>query len=91
MEKVKKMKILQMNGEPVLFWTQPNGSGWKHEAVKYVVYHFAQGEKIDISDGSHIQEITSNNFHKIRKSGGTYVVTALDRMSNESKPVKIKR
>ncbi len=90
-KKVKKMKILQMNGEPVLFWTQPNGSGWKHEAVKYVVYHFAQGEKIDISDGSHIQEITSNNFHKIRKSGGTYVVTALDRLSNESKPVKIKR
>ncbi len=90
-KKPRKLKVLQMQGDPVLFWTEPSGKGWKHEAVQYVVYHFAPGEKVNIGDPSHIVEITSNTFHKIRKAGGTYAVTALDRLSNESKPAKLKR
>ena len=88
--KVRKMKVMQMEGRPVLFWTAPKGSGWKQEAVRYVVYYFSPGEKVNIDDPSHIVEITPNTFHKITRNGGTYVVTALDRLSNESKAKKKK-
>ena len=87
----KKLKPLRMSEDYVLFWTQPSGSGWKDEAYKYVVYRFNSGEKVNLSDPSKIVAITRNNFYKLPyKDGKTkyiYVVTALDRMNNESKGV----
>ena len=83
-----------MNGEPVLFWTQPNGSGWKHEAVKYVVYCFANGERINLEDASKIVAITDKTYYPLPYNDGSakcvYVVTALNRIQNESKPAKTK-
>ena len=76
----------------VLFWTAPKGKGWKDEAVKYVVYRFKQGEKINTADPSKIVAITQQTFLKLPYDQGkqkfTYVVTALDRMQNESKAKK---
>lgn len=93
-KKVRKMKILNMGGRPVLFWKAPKGKGWKNEAVKYVVYKFVGGERDDISNPSHIVAVTTDEFYEIPASDiqpgvkVSYVVTALDRMSNESKPRK---
>ncbi len=93
---VKKLKILYMDGQPVLFWQAPKGSGWKNEAVKYVVYRFEKGEKMNIEDPSKIVSTTTDEFYKIPNTRNKYgkkyyfAVTALDRMSNESKPQKKK-
>jgi len=92
--KVKNMKVLAMGDGNVLFWKAPKGKNWKNAAVKFVVYKFEKGEKIDLTDPSKIVCITSDEFYKIpeNRSGLNgkcyYVVTALDRLSNESKPKK---
>lgn len=93
-KKVRKVKPVWTEDGYVLFWTAPKGKGWKNEAVKYVVYCFKKGEKVDISDPSKIVAITSNTFYKMNYINGskkhTFVVTALDRMHNESKMKKKK-
>lgn len=88
-KKVRKMKVINTEDGPVLFWTAPKGKGWKDEAVKYVVYRFGQGEQVNTNDPSKIVAITNNTFYNIKENGrAVYVVTALDRMSNESKGKK---
>ena len=92
-KKVRNLKLMSIDGDKILFWTKPKGNGWKEEAVKYVVYEFNANEKIDLEDASKIIGITNEQFFKIRKKGEVrkmFIVTALDRMANESKPKKIK-
>ena len=90
----RKLKVVTMDdGERVLCWKAPRGKGWKNEATRYVVYRFAHGEKVDISDASKIVKITSDCLYIIpsgQQGRYTYVVTALDRMQNESKGKKTK-
>ena len=90
--KPRKVKPIWMADGYVLFWTAPSGKKWDDMATRYVVYRFEDGEKIDIDDPSKILTITPNTFYKLPYVNGrqkyTYVVTALDRMQNESKPVK---
>ena len=92
--KPKKVKPVWTEDGLVLFWTAPKGKKWNDVARKYVVYRFAPGESVDINDPSNIVEVTGNTFLKLPYVDGsaryTYVVTALDRMSNESKGVKKK-
>ncbi len=87
-KKPRKLKTLDTEDGLVLFWTAPKGNGWKDEAVKYVVYRFGADEKINLSDPSKIVSVTSKQHYKLPYKDGstryTYVVTALDRMSNES-------
>ncbi len=60
-------------------------------AVQYVVYRFDSKETVNIDDPSHIVAITRDNFYKLPYENGKtkyrYVVTALDRLHNESKIV----
>ena len=60
----------------------------------YVIYCFPKGHKIDINSSTYIFAVTSETMYKLPYNFGnekyTYVVTALDRLQNESKPVKIK-
>lgn len=76
----------------ILFWTAPTAKAWGDEAARYVVYRFTKGEKVNLNDPSKIVTITTNTFYKLPYNDGTlrytYIVTALDRMSNESKPAK---
>lgn len=90
--KPSKLKIIAMGSKVVLFWTAPKGNSWKDKAEKYVVYAFDKGEKIDIMKASKILTVTSNSFVELNESliGKTLVVTALDRMGNESKGAKKK-
>ena len=78
----------------ILFWTAPKGKGWKDEAVKYVVYRIAKGERFDIYNPNNIVAITTDTYYKLPYHNGsekyTYAVTALGRMQNESKPAKTK-
>jgi uncharacterized lipoprotein YddW (UPF0748 family) len=92
--KPRKVKSVKTNDGRVLFWTAPRGKHWYNKATTYVVYRFAKGEKVSIDDPSHIVAITTNTFYKLPYINGqnkyTYIVTALDRLQNESKPVKKK-
>lgn len=51
-------------------------------------------KKVNIDDASHIVAVTRNNFYKLPYKDGKnkyrYVVTALDRLHNESKSVSKK-
>lgn len=96
--KPKKLKALSADDGVYLTWKAPKGNGWKDEAAKYVVYQFDASEPLNVDDASHIITITDKNAIKVLRpqSAGKYVfvVTALDRMGNESgivkKKVKIK-
>ena len=92
--KVKKLQPVLMDNEYVLFWTAPKYKYEMDRAVRYVVYRFKKGEKVNLEDPSHIVTVTSNTFYTLPYQGGkqdfTYIVTALDHLSNESKAVKKK-
>ena len=93
-KKPRKVKTAMTDDGFMLFWTAPKGSGWKDKAVKYVVYRFGQDEKVNLSDPSKIVSVTSRTYYKLPYTDGktkyVYVVTALDRMSNESHGVVAK-
>ena len=90
-KKPRKVKTLMTEDGYMLFWTAPKGSGWKDKAVKYVVYRFEKDEEVNLSDPSKIVSITANTWYRMPYNDGSskykYVVTALDRMSNESSGV----
>lgn len=90
----RKLKAVRMDdGEHVLFWMPPKGKGWQDEAASYVVYRFEKGEPINIDDPSKIVKVTTDCLYMIpagQHGRYTYVVTALDRMQNESKIAKKK-
>lgn len=92
--KVKKVKMVWTYEGPVLFWTAPKAKDEMDRAVQYVVYRFDKKEKVNLDDASHIVAITRDNFYLLPyKDGKTkyrYVVTALDRLHNESKGAKKK-
>lgn len=92
--KVKRLKGVWTNDGYMLFWTAPHSRHWAEQPYYYVVYKFAKDEKIDISDPSHIVDITHDTFVKLPYDSGKqkfcYVVTALNRIQNESRPAKKK-
>lgn len=92
--KVRKLKVFNMGQQQVLMWTAPKWKTWGDEATKYVVYCFKRGEDINTDDPSHIVAITTDCFYEIptmlAEGRYVYVVTALDRLQNESKGVKKK-
>ena len=89
--KVRKMKPVWTEYGYILFWTAPKYKEEMNRAVQYVVYRFNDKEKVNIDDPSHIVAITRDNFYKLPYEDGKtkyrYVVTALDRLHNESKSV----
>lgn len=93
-KKPRKLMVVNVNGERMLFWTAPKGKAWNDVAAKYVVYRFNTDELINLNDPSKIVTVTYDNFCKLPyiegKTKAVYVVTALDRMSNESKGKKKK-
>jgi hypothetical protein len=86
--KVRKVSPVWTADGYLLFWTAPKAKTEMDKAVRYVVYRFDKGEKVDLEDASHIVTITADNYYKLPyddgKSSYRYVVTALDRLHNES-------
>ena len=75
----------------MLVWITTNKEDTKEmdKAVNYVVYRFAKGEKVNLNKAA----ITPNTYYNRPKGESgkfTYVVTALDRLHNESKGKKVK-
>ncbi|MDE5677142.1 family 10 glycosylhydrolase [Phocaeicola sp.] len=87
--KVKKLKMVWTGDGPVLFWTAPKAKDEMDKAVQYVVYRFDKNEKTNLEDASRIVTITRDTFYPLPYRDGKtqcrYVVTALDRLHNESK------
>jgi uncharacterized lipoprotein YddW (UPF0748 family) len=92
--KVKSLKVSWTSDGPVLFWTAPKAKNEMDRATRYVVYRFAAGEKLNIHDASHIVEITGETHYTLPYTDGktkyVYVVTAVDRLHNESGVAKTK-
>ena len=90
--KVSKLKAVWTADGYMLFWTAPKASDEMNKARWYAVYRFAQGERIDTDNPSHLIAITQDTHHPLPYADGsrkyTYVVTALDRTHNESKSKK---
>ena len=93
-KKVKKVKAMWIERDNVLFWTPTEGRTWDTTPAKYAVYAFRKGEKTDFNNPANIVAITSDTFVKLPYTDGktkyTLYVTALNRIDNESKPVKKK-
>jgi hypothetical protein len=89
---VKKLTPIWTEDGYILFWTPSDGKHWDSKSEKYVIYRFAAKEKVNINDPSKIVAITDQFFYKLPYERGTekytYVVTALNRIQNESKPAK---
>ena len=90
--KPKSVKPVWTSDGQILFWKKPKGNNWNDQVTKFVVYRFENGEKVDIDDPTKIVAITSETMLPLPYINGktkyTYVVTALDRMNNESKIAK---
>ena len=91
-KKPRKVKPVWTSDGYILFWTEPRGKDWDDVATKYVVYRFNKGERVNLDNPSKIVAITSETMYKLPYVDGKtkyrYVVTALDRMNNESKAKK---
>lgn len=91
-KKPRKVKAVWTNDGYILFWTAPRGKAWNEVATKYVVYRFNNKERVNLEDASKIVTITTNTLYKLPYVDGTtkykYVVTALNRIDNESKAKK---
>ena len=76
----------------MLFWQKPKAKHWGDEASRFVVYRFGAGEKVNLDDPSKIATVTDKMHYRLPYVDGgtkyTYVVTALDRVGNESKGKK---
>ena len=88
-EKVRKVKPVWTADGYILFWKAPKAKQEMDKAIQYVIYRFAKKEKVNLNDPSKIIAITREPWYKLPyKNGKTkwrYVITALDRLQNESK------
>ncbi len=96
---VENIRLSNSDGKVFLSWTPPHSDSKNQketDAVKFMVYQFFPGEKIDLEDSQAIISMTpltrvligDDDDKSIRKC--TYVVTSVDRMNRESEPARIK-
>lgn len=91
---VQNLRIAQTDGATRLVWdiAPQDPRTPRKTPMRYVVYRFPLGERRDISRASMIVAITGEPSFQLRDSDlelpYTYVVTAVDRYHNESKPCK---
>lgn len=81
-----------VGGEVVLNWQAPKFKDEMNRPVQYVVYMFAADEKVNTKRADRILTITRTPSIRITPSmeNSTLVITALDRLHNESKCLKVK-
>ena len=86
--------VLMDDGTRHLFWTAPKAKQPQDEARLYAVYVFPKGMKVNLDNAAQIIAVTPDTHIQLPYSTGQtqwiYVVTALDRLQNESKGVKKK-
>lgn len=90
---VKSLKFKWTPDGPFLFWKTAKSKNWDDETNRYVVYRFEEGEKVNLDNASKILAVSYDSSFKlpyVKEKKYTYVVTALDRVGNESKGKKKK-
>lgn len=92
--KVKKMKVKDMPDGRYLFWQAGKSRDWTDTPTAYAVYRFPKGAPQNLDDSSALQGITRFPLWKLPE-GETgiqyyYIVTALNRIQNESAGAKKK-
>lgn len=90
---VRKPAVITTSDGPVLCWTTSSFVGEADRPVRYIVYRFDRNEKVYLDDPAHIVGTTAGTFFPLHRETGTnrytYVITALDRLQNESKGMKV--
>src|SRR5690606_39583590 len=86
-------RAIANNAAVILHWEPPVAAPDGDQAYGYVIYRFNQGETIDLNNPQYILHISYDNAQlsyadNLVRSGAkyTYVVTAIDRLKNESLP-----
>ena len=90
---VKSLKMEWTAQGPMLIWKAPKASRrkWGDVATRFAIYRFEKGAKVDLRDVSALQAVVYGTSYKlpyVKNRKYTYVVTALDRVGNESKGKK---
>lgn len=87
----KPKKLALVDGK-ALVWKAPKYKKEMDRARQYVVYGFKDREKVNLNSSRHILAVTSDECYLLPDNAKyvTYCVTALDRLHNESKAVKVK-
>lgn len=84
----EKLKIRSKHHHNYLKWKAPNFTSDMDSAAYYVVYRFNKGDIIDIEAANKIITVTKNTFFTdtltVKHTAYNYVVTAVDRLHNES-------
>lgn len=95
-KKIKKLKLkVYKNGAISLVWKAPKGKKEMDKVVKYAIYSYDALDKIDVQSddaAKHLVDFTTDTEYVLmgNQIGKTFVITALDRMQNESEAVKIR-
>ena len=71
--------------DKTIVWTAGIPEGKTGDAVRFAVYRFESPEDIDIESAEALKCVTPDMFYKPTEAG-VYVITALDRINNESEP-----
>lgn len=90
-KEIKELKITKEGNKEFLSWIPVKQSDSMHasDPIRFAVYKFYSGEKLDINDPASIIAFIPDHKLEIdsKEKGVTYAVTALDRMNRESNPI----
>ena len=91
---VKSLKFAWTAEGPVLTWAAPKASKkkWGDQVNRFAIYRFEKGAEINLNDVTALQAVTFDAQYKVpyvKDQKYVYVVTALDRVGNESKAKKV--
>jgi len=91
---VKSLKVEWTTSGYFLHWKRNGLPSNPENAQYYIIYRFANKEKVNLSDPSKIVGITRETFYQLPYKNGKekykYVVTSVDRFHNETKKGKSK-
>ena len=88
-----RLRVITTQNGPCLVWKTKRAKHELDKAVAFAIYDFAPGEKINLDNANHLIEVKYGSSFILKDrdfSGHTLVITALDRLHNESKPAKLK-
>lgn len=88
------LKIIKTKQRIILKWKAPEPAFDTETASYYVVYRFREEEIVDLNNPKHIVSIQKERIYQEKQDFTylgkyKYVVTALDRLHNESKPALV--
>ena len=92
-KKVRKPAVVATSDGPALMWTEPKAKTPMDEAATYAVYRFAPGERAALTGDVCPVTVTASPCYLLPDNvpdRTVFLITAVDRLGNESKPVKVK-